>query len=95
MSWFLIYGEWPTQLNHRCNNPPCVNPEHLYEGSARDNTLDIRQAGNGRYQKLHAGDVEDIRTFISEGFTDRWIANNYGVKPRAIYNIRKGLRWKD
>jgi hypothetical protein len=47
-------GRWPSGLAcHTCDNPPCVNPDHLFEGSASDNALDAfkkgrRRPGSGR-----------------------------------------------
>lgn len=45
----------PPELNvlHRCDNPPCINPEHLYVGTQKDNARDmtIRGRSGGRYEK--------------------------------------------
>lgn len=36
----LLYGDLPKQLNHRCNNPCCCRPDHLYEGGKSENLYD-------------------------------------------------------
>jgi HNH endonuclease len=44
--WFLTYGTWPSQwVLHKCDNPPCVNPDHLFEGTPKDNTQDSIKKG--------------------------------------------------
>lgn len=42
VSWLIHTGEWPNGLMcHHCDNPSCVNPKHLFDGSPRDNTQDM------------------------------------------------------
>lgn len=46
VAYFLAHGTWPRkQINHHCDNPACVNPEHLYDGSQRENRHDSRERG--------------------------------------------------
>jgi hypothetical protein len=47
VSWALAYGPIPKGLRvlHRCDNPPCVRPSHLYLGTQRDNALDMVARG--------------------------------------------------
>lgn len=55
VSWSLAHGD-PGELFvlHRCDNPRCVNPEHLFLGTQQDNLIDMRAKGRGRgpYSKV-------------------------------------------
>ena len=55
VAWYLTYGYWPLQINHKCDNPSCVNSEHLYEGSQTENMQDCVRRGrlNPLFKKGH------------------------------------------
>lgn len=49
VSFFLTFNRWPTPCAlHKCDNPLCVNPAHLFEGTIADNNKDKQIKGKAR-----------------------------------------------
>lgn len=80
---------------HRCDNPRCVNPEHLFVGTHADNMRDMAQkdrAGTraGRQSanaKLSDEQVQAIRAKSERGFPAKWLAAEYGVTANYIRKV--------
>lgn len=85
---------------HSCDNPTCVNPDHLKAGTTQDNIEDkvgkLRHNFGERHyaSKLNKKDVLRIRKDYSEGQTLSLIAKSYGVSTGAIWLIVKRRNWK-
>lgn len=84
---------------HHCDNPPCVNPAHLYAGTPLDNMRDKvdrgrqpRGSGHGR-AKLTEDDVRAIRRLRAMGLSQQAIAIRYGVSQANISAILLGTTW--
>lgn len=93
-SWIIHNGKIPDKLFvcHRCDNPPCVNPYHLYLGTSRENTQDA--ARKGAFQKkLTVEDVKEIRKIYATRTIPQWkIGKMFGVGQAAI-SVAVGKKW--
>lgn len=107
VSWKLTYGEISSGLKvlHKCDNPPCVNPNHLFLGTLKDNSQDMVSKGrwkryvsyNGELNpsaKLTDRKVKTIKELIRKNMSPKNIANKFGVNRETIYSIKNGLSWK-
>lgn len=85
---------------HTCDNPPCVNPEHLFQGTNKENQIDCQQKGRGRYRSGTKGigvtpdDVRAIRRRIAEGAGSKILAREFNVGRTTIRAIKQGRTWK-
>lgn len=90
VAWELTNGPIPDGLwvLHRCDNPPCCNPAHLFLGTPKDNTQDA--VYKGRMGKLTAGQVIEMRELAAEGLTVYDLAERFRVTPAAVGQIVRG-----
>lgn len=101
---YMIYkGEIPKGLYvlHRCDNPPCCNPEHLFLGDQFVNMQDMIRKGrlydrtgskNG-CSKLTEDDIREIRRLKAEGVKQVRLAERFGVSTVAISLIVLRKKW--
>ena len=52
-AWMLVHGSIPDGLHvlHRCDNPPCFRPSHLFLGTDADNARDMASKGRSKFQR--------------------------------------------
>lgn len=104
VSYELFNGPVPAGMMvcHKCDTTNCINPRHLFLGTAQDNMTD--KIEKGRHKGARAGEqhhkarlsvwqVEEIRVRLEQGVSQRRLAQIYGVSQSAISNINTGKRW--
>lgn len=99
-AWMTAYGPIPKGLMvlHSCDNPPCVNPAHLFLGTNRDNMRDMVQkdraarADRNPNVKLTWDEVQQLRA-DSETCSVRELARRYGVHHSTAWGVARGKWW--
>jgi hypothetical protein len=98
---YYIIGDWPTlAVLHRCDNPPCVNPNHLFLGTKTDNYEDMCAKGRAKtalpgeqhpYRKLTR---ENVRAIRSSSSSSKTLAEDFKIKEGTIRDIRSYRSWR-
>ena len=106
LSWKLANGPIPKGMCvcHRCDNPPCCNPAHLWLGTNQDNMDDKVSKGRHSYRshvgvenpnsKLTEDEVLDIRAARAFGAAQKDIAKAYNLEVSVISRITTRASWK-
>lgn len=101
-AWRLFVSEIPKGMFilHKCDNPICCNPSHLFLGNQSDNCKDMWQKGRARpgkslgekhgMSKVTAEIVRDIRSSSESG---KSLADKYGISQTTVGDIRKRKSW--
>ncbi|MFZ4563641.1 MAG: HNH endonuclease signature motif containing protein [Bacteroidales bacterium] len=105
-AWILTNGLIPPGMCvlHKCDNPNCVNPSHLFIGTHQENIQDMVSKGRGSHAmgksgeahplaKLSAKDVSEIRS-IGRDEKTTILADKYGVSTSIIRRILNNKLWK-
>lgn len=87
---------------HRCDNPPCCNPRHLFLGTNKENTQDMVAKGRQsapprRYGEDHHNtkfDEKTARKIIKDKRTQAVIAADYGISWMTVFRLKAGKTWK-
>lgn len=102
LSWEIAYGLVPLGMLvlHRCDNPPCVRPDHLFLGDHADNSDDKVAKGRQQHGERHAmallsnAAVREIRRAGRDTTSRRALALKFGVKSELICNVQAGRSYR-
>lgn len=106
VSYELHKGPIPDKqmICHKCDNPPCVNPAHLFAGTALENMQDMERKGrrarvgslgeNHPRHKVSESDVLEIRALWMQGIPQTEIAKRFGIVKQQVNNIVHRISWK-
>lgn len=107
VSYAIAHGPFRADLlvMHRCDNPSCVNPQHLMLGTDKDNSHDAKSKGRTRGNTTTRGDkhpsarlteseVRQVRSLRDRGWTLDRIARKYRVTIANAWNIATRRTWK-
>jgi len=104
LSWEINRGPIPAGLFvcHHCDNPPCVNPEHLFLGTPADNMRDMAAKGrsgtplgsahpNAILTEAHVAEIR--RLYAGGGVTHRQLGQRFSVSKSAVGAVMSGRNW--
>ncbi len=106
ISWELRRGSIPNKLHvlHACDNPPCVNPDHLFLGTNAENMADKMRKGRWRggppsgeanaNAVLTEEAVRAIRVAARCGTSQRALARYFGVRQSTVWNVVHQKTWR-
>lgn len=78
---------------HKCDNPSCCNPDHLFTGNQSENAIDMLNKGRSRVAKTTPETVFKIRDLFASGLKRKEIAEACGVSRRLVESILNNERW--
>lgn len=102
-AWEQAHGPIGPELFicHRCDNPPCCNPAHLFVGTPAENNMDMHSKGRNRPAEGIPGSLNrnakltevDALAIRASDASTKELAARYGVSKSAIQNIKNGKTW--
>ena len=102
ISYAIHCGFTPENMEvcHKCDNPSCVNPGHLFLGTRLDNSHDARKKGRIVREERHScakltkRKVKAIRNARASGTRYKHLAARFGVSESTIGDVITGRTWK-
>lgn len=105
LSWIIHNEPIPEGfwVLHKCHNPICSNPNHLYLGTAKDNTQDMFEAGRGnrsrqnsKNSKLTLEQAKEIKILLATTKLSQYeIAKKFNVGRGTVQDIKRNKSWRN
>lgn len=103
LMYVISNGELPNGLLvcHTCDNPSCINPEHLWLGTPLENMEDMKRKGrspdqsgsNNGNARLTAGDISNVRKLLNSGCSLGSVSKVTNISKSHVYRISCGNVW--
>lgn len=100
VAFLIAYGHFPVPNGlHSCDNPLCVNPKHIHEGTHQDNMKEKAERGRvvvslGEQHGLHKLSDDQVQAIRDTEGTQRSIAEHFGVSQPTVSHIKSGKTWR-
>lgn len=102
LAW-VVFNKQPIEdglfVCHKCDNPKCFNPEHLFLGTQKDNLMDCSKKGrtmtgskNGNSKYVEA-DIQKVKELLAQGCTGKETSLITGVSRTHVSRIKRGTTW--
>ncbi len=101
VAWLLVFKQWPIyNVCHTCDNQACVLPEHLFDGTQKENCQDASNKGRlnragTRVTKLAWSDIARIREAVSIGVPRKQVAEDFQIAKTTLQAIITGRSWNN
>ena len=109
LSYRVFNGEFPDEMFicHHCDNPSCINPDHLFVGTMSDNMKDAYDKGilhpphqfkkgdPNVNRKLSNEQVKEIKRLMGLGYQQKQVAKIFNVSPTTVMRIVKKRMYKE